>query len=243
MDLGPVGFDKESMRLDVARSHAPQLFRDAAGVFGGEEAESDGETLAELLETLDEANRTIVVALAGVMEAKDPQLRPHLERAFRYAKALSFRVDPRLSESREVAYGFLLHDIGKAAIPATLLAKEGPLTSGEWEVMRRHPAIGGVMIAGIGSLVEAAPVIEGHHERWDGNGYPRGLKGTEIPLAARVFALADAFDAMTSDRPYRRALPLDRALEEIHRETGSQFDPELAETFLAMDWRQAPTSG
>src|SRR5581483_3040757 len=130
--------------------------------------------------------------------------------------------------------GFFLHDIGKVGIPEHILCKVGPLSAEEWNVMRAHPAIGAQIVAPIRFLGNAALVIRHHHERFDGSGYPDGLRGSDIPLAARIFAVADAFDAMTSDRPYRRALSVERAIEEICDGGGSQFDPDVVRVFVDM---------
>jgi HD-GYP domain-containing protein (c-di-GMP phosphodiesterase class II) len=124
--------------------------------------------------------------------------------------------------------------VGKVGIPEAVLNKPGPLDDGEWEVMRAHPMLGVQMVAGIKSLGSAVEVIRCHHERWDGKGYPAGLAGEAIPAGARVFAVADAFDAMTSDRPYRQAMPFDRACQEIAEGAGSQFDPSVVDAFTAI---------
>ncbi|HET6751709.1 MAG TPA: HD-GYP domain-containing protein [Actinomycetes bacterium] len=169
-----------------------------------------------------------------IAEAKDPRTRAHLQRTHDYAVALTEAVDPALAADQRLRYGFLLHDVGKVGIPEAVLNKAGPLDDDEWEVMRAHPLIGVQMVAGIKSLGHAVEVIRCHHERWDGKGYPAGLAGDAIPLGARIFAVADAFDAMTSDRPYRRALPFERACQEIQDGAGSQFDPTVVEVFAAI---------
>ena len=134
---------------------------------------------------------------------------------------------------RDLRYGFLLHDLGKIGVPDGVLLKPGPLSAGELEQMRSHPVLGERLLATIPYLGNLARAVVGaHHERWDGTGYPKRLRGEQIPLAARIFAVADAFDAMTNDRPYRRALPVERALAEIAAEAGRHFDPALAFAFL-----------
>jgi HD-GYP domain-containing protein (c-di-GMP phosphodiesterase class II) len=128
--------------------------------------------------------------------------------------------------------GGLLHDIGKIGVSDTILHKPGPLTDDEWVDMRKHPRIGHDMISDIGFLSGAAEIVMAHHERYDGKGYPRGLKAEEIPIGARIFVIADTFDAMTSDRPYRRALTPQASREEIIRCSGTQFDPKCVQAFL-----------
>jgi HD-GYP domain-containing protein (c-di-GMP phosphodiesterase class II) len=127
-----------------------------------------------------------------------------------------------------------LHDVGKLSVPDVVLTKAGPLTEGEWELMRQHPESGRSILADIPFLAGAREIVHAHHERWDGTGYPRGLAGEEIPLGAQIFPLCDAFDAMTSDRPYRKALFTETALGEIRRGAGTQFRPDAVEAFLSL---------
>lgn len=176
----------------------------------------------------------MVRTLAEVCEAKDSYTRSHLDRTYQYAMMLTRRVAPEYAERAEVGFGFLLHDIGKVGIPEAVLNKPGPLTDEEWDIMRTHPIIGEQLVKPLRLLGDAVGIIRSHHERWDGKGYPEGLKGEETYLPARIFVLSDAFDAMTTDRPYRRAMPLHAALEEIEKHAGSQFDPELACAWVEM---------
>jgi putative two-component system response regulator len=127
----------------------------------------------------------------------------------------------------------LLHDIGKIGVPEALLSKPGPLTPDEWVVLRRHPEIGERICRPLGLSHSFAPVVRHHHERWDGGGYPDGLRHRAIPVGARIVAIADAYDAMTHDRPYRKAFAVSHALEELRDQSGRQFDPELVEPFIA----------
>ena len=184
--------------------------------------------------SLEQTYMATMESLAQVVEEKDPTTAGHLGRTQRYGLALAARVDPALVERPDVAYGFFLHDIGKVGIPEHVLSKPGPLDDSEWALMREHPAIGARIIEPIRFLADAMEIVLSHHERWDGAGYPNGLVGEEIPLTARIFALADSFDAMTSDRPYRSAMTVEAALEEIRRVAGSQFDPRIAAAFLDM---------
>jgi HD-GYP domain-containing protein (c-di-GMP phosphodiesterase class II) len=206
--------------------------RDLNRIYRKERARS--EELEETLHELEESYFATVKTLAFVVEARDAHTRSHLSRAHDYAVALAQRVQPELADDRVFRYGFLLHDIGKVGIPDHILRKPSPLTREEWEVMQTHPILGGQMLAPIRFLQRAIPIVECHHERWDGKGYPRGLKGEEIPLAARIFAVVDTFDAMTSDRPYRRALSVDEAVSEIVTAGGTQLDPDIAVTFAEL---------
>jgi HD-GYP domain-containing protein (c-di-GMP phosphodiesterase class II) len=186
------------------------------------------------LARLEGSHLDTVRTLAFVVEAKDPATRAHLERTHEYAVALTWAVAPELAGDRGLRYGFLLHDIGKLGVPEAVLTKAGPLDPHEWEAMRAHPLLGVRIVAGLPFLGGAVDVIRSHHERWDGRGYPFGLRAEAIPLGARIFSLCDAFDAMTSDRPYRRALPTQHAVEEVRVGAGSQFDPSVVEAFLSI---------
>jgi cyclic di-GMP phosphodiesterase len=187
--------------------------------------------LERVLGNLQETYLATMKSLAQVIEAKDLTTRGHLDRTQSYGVALARRIDPALADGPELGYGFFLHDIGKVGIPESILCKTGPLSPAEWDVMRTHPTIGAQIVEPMRFLGDAALVIRHHHERFDGTGYPEGLAGEDIPVSARIFAIADSFDAMTSDRPYRKALPIDRALSEIQAGAGTQFDPAVVEVF------------
>ena len=189
--------------------------------------------LERVLASLRETYIATMKSLAQVIEAKDSTTRGHLDRTQRYGLALARRVDPDIV-TEELGYGFLLHDIGKVGIPEHILCKRGPLSGQEWEVMRTHPVLGAQIVAPITFLQGAVELVRHHHERFDGAGYPDGLAGEDIPLAARVFAVADSFDAMTSDRPYRGAMAIERALAEIEGGAGTQFDPQVVRVFVQM---------
>ena len=175
-----------------------------------------------------------VRALAGAVEARDAYTGKHAERVAAYGMALARECGLRVEEPH-VEFGFLLHDIGKVAISDAILHKPGSLTPPERDVMRTHPVIGDAIVSGIDFLAEARHVVRSHHERWDGTGYPDQLVGEEIPLAARVFAVADTFDALTSDRPYRAACSFETARAVIAAGAGTQFDPDVADAFAALD--------
>jgi HD-GYP domain-containing protein (c-di-GMP phosphodiesterase class II) len=183
---------------------------------------------------LSSAYLGMIRTLADVCEAKDPYTRGHLDRTYQFAMALTRRVAPEYASRAEVGYGYLLHDIGKVGIPEGVLNKPGRLDDDEWAIMRTHPVAGVNLVAPLKLLGDAVEIIRSHHERWDGAGYPAGLRGEQIYLPARIFALADTFDAMTTDRPYRRALPIHAALEEIEVHAGTQFDPELARAWVEL---------
>jgi response regulator RpfG family c-di-GMP phosphodiesterase len=187
---------------------------------------------------LQNAYRQTVAALADALEAKDPQTGRHAQRVQHYALTLTESVDPGLLDDPSLEYGFVLHDVGKIGVPNQVLEKRGPLTTAEWTLIQAHPTIGAEILGEVTLLQgQGIDVVRSHHERWDGAGYPRGLGGDEIPLGARIFALADTLDAMTSDRPYRKALSWDRATEEILGQTGRQFDPQVVKAFSVRERR------
>jgi len=174
-----------------------------------------------------------VTALAIALESRDMRTHQHSYRVERYAVALLKTIDAqRLSDHPGIRYGFLLHDVGKIGIPDGILQKPGPLTRAERRRMQTHTVIGEQMLGGVAFLQgEGLKIVRSHHERWDGKGYPDNVVGEEIPLGARVFAVADTLDAMTSDRPYRRAMRWTAARDEIVAQSGKQFDPDVVEAF------------
>jgi HD-GYP domain-containing protein (c-di-GMP phosphodiesterase class II) len=175
-----------------------------------------------------------VRALTNAVEARDAYTGKHAERVAAYGLELTTRIDPDLAAVPEIEFGYLLHDIGKVAIPDGILHKPEPLTEAEAALMRRHPVIGEEILHGIPFLEQATPIVRHHHERWDGKGYPDGLGGKEIPIAARIFAIADALDAITTQRPYRPAAPLAEARASIARGAGAQFDPRVVEVLAEL---------
>jgi len=173
-----------------------------------------------------------VAALTGALASKDTGTSIHSQRVHQYAVELATTVEPSLRDDQSVEYGFLLHDVGKIGIPDSILLKPGPLDPDELRTMQLHTILGEQMLSGISFLHgEGLCVVRSHHERWDGFGYPDGLRGTDIPLAARVFAVADALDAMTNDRPYRSARAWGGAADEIRSQSGAQFDPDVVAAF------------
>jgi diguanylate cyclase (GGDEF)-like protein len=187
---------------------------------------------------LQHAYRQTVGALAAALESKDIGTGAHSHRVLRYATELARAVDPSLLEEQGAEYGFLLHDIGKIGIPDNILRKRGPLTSSERSLLETHTVLGEQMLAGVPLLAGSGlRIVRSHHERWDGNGYPDRLATNAIPLGARVFAVADTLDAMTSERPYRKPVAWDSAVAEITAESARQFDPDVVEAFV----RQEPS--
>ena len=170
--------------------------------------------------------------LTRAIEARDPYTRGHSARVTALAEEVARRLGWSAEQLASLRIGGPLHDIGKLAVSDNVLRKEGRLDPEELDQIREHPKIGARILLRMAALREAIPYVLYHHERWDGNGYPSGKSGEEIPIEARVLAVADAFDAMTSDRPYRRALSREQALAEVERCAGTQFDPEIARVFL-----------
>lgn len=179
-----------------------------------------------------ETAQGVVAALASAVEAKDLVTEQHCERLAVITAVLCERLGLGVDEREAITYGALLHDVGKIGVPEAILTKPGPLTPDEWIVLRRHPEIGERICRPLGMSSSFGPIVRHHHERWDGGGYPDGLRASAIPVGARIVSLADAFDAMTHDRPYRSAFSAEFAIEEIRREAGRQFDPELVQPFI-----------
>jgi putative nucleotidyltransferase with HDIG domain len=190
--------------------------------------------LQKALRRIEETYDQTLEALGAALDLRDAATAGHSSRVTRYALAVAEAMGCSPEQIHELKRGAHLHDIGKIGIPDGILLKEGPLTRQEQEVMRSHVAIGYQLVKRITFLAPAAQIVLAHQERYDGRGYPLGLRGQAIPIGARIFAVADTFDAMTSDRPYRRALPVEVAFEEIGREAGRQFDPEVVRAFLSL---------
>ena len=176
-----------------------------------------------------------VEVLTTALEAKDPYSEGHSRRVTRYALRLAHAVGFSSEELKEMELGGLLHEVGKIGVPDAVLAKEGALTDEEFVEIKKHPARGAAIVS---RMSDVSPIIvqcvRSHHERWDGTGYPDGLKGEDIPLPGRILAIADAFDAMTSARSYRPTRTVRQALEQIEQNAGTQFDPHLSEKWLAL---------
>lgn len=182
---------------------------------------------------LKAAYKDSLFVLANAIETRDSYTHAHMRRLNAYAMMLAQWLGWDREEIEDLEFGAILHDIGKIYIPQAVLQKEGKLDDKEMADMRKHPEVGAHMIKDIPYLASATPMVLYHHERWDGNGYPEGLTGDEIPFGARVLAVADAFDAMTSNRPYRDAISADLAFQEILNNTGTQFDPQVVTAMKA----------
>ena len=176
----------------------------------------------------------VLKAFGTTLDLRDNETAGHSQRVTRYSHEIAEVMGCATEELDRIARAAYLHDIGKIAIPDAILRKAGKLTREEMEVMRSHAWIGYNMVSHVSFLAPIGEIVLSHHERYDGNGYPQGLVGDQIPLGARIFAVADTLDAMTTDRPYRKALPFCAAREEILRESGHQFDPKVVQAFLSI---------
>jgi putative nucleotidyltransferase with HDIG domain len=207
---------------------------------GGGEVQLIEETFRSLVVSLEDSRRArersyveAVGAIVTAADARDQETSGHSFRVSLYAVELARAMGVRGEALKAVEWGALLHDVGKMVVPDHILRKSSPLTEDEWLIMKQHPSWGYEMLAEVSFLQAAAlDLIYSHHERWDGTGYPRGLAGESIPLGARIFAAVDTYDAITSDRPYRRARPHSAAVAELQRVTGRQLDPQVVEAFL-----------
>ncbi|OGO26260.1 MAG: hypothetical protein A2136_09360 [Chloroflexi bacterium RBG_16_54_11] len=193
-----------------------------------------------LFEQLQDSNTELSIAYdatlegwAKALELRDRETVGHAHRVIEMTLRVADRIGIRGEPLQHIRRGALLHDIGKMGIPDSILLKPGPLTPDEWKIMRQHPVHAYEMLKTIDYLEPALEIPYCHHEKWDGNGYPRGLKGTDIPLSARIFAVVDVWDALTSDRPYRFAWPERKALEYIQVESGRHFDPQVVNAFFS----------
>lgn len=184
-----------------------------------------------LSEQLEGAEQ-VIFTLAATVEAKDPTTSNHVHRMARYAVELGQALSLDENQLRLLRYGAILHDIGKIGVSEAILRKPGPLTEVEWEEVRQHPLLGESVCGPLRFSHKVGPIIRHHHERWDGKGYADSLAGEEIPFLARIISVVDAFDAMTNDRPYRKALPLDEAVCRLSEGAGMQWDPGITHAFL-----------
>ena len=221
-------------------SVTPPLLAEAPGSLAADQLLLYAGDVRRLLEVerrhrrnIERSYRETLGALANALESRDLGTGRHSVRVQQYARELTSVLAPELLDDQSVEFGYLLHDIGKIGIPDSILRKQGPLNPDERRVMETHTTLGAQILAGVGMLEERGiEIVRHHHERWDGLGYPDHLRGDRIPLAARIFAVADALDAMTSDRPYRSAGDWGDACSELERGSGAQFDPEVVAAFV-----------
>ena len=197
--------------------------------------------LAQTLDSLENAYRSTLKSLAAALETRDTDTHGHSERVVSFSLRLGRELELNSGQMRALEFGALLHDIGKIGVPDAILRKPGALNEEEWRKMRQHPALGQQILRGIEFLEGASRVVGQHHEKWNGTGYPLGLRGAEIDLNARIFAVADAFDAIVSNRVYRAGKPYEMAASELKRHAGEQFDPAVVAAFLripAAEWEE-----
>jgi response regulator RpfG family c-di-GMP phosphodiesterase len=186
------------------------------------------------LHDVEESYKITLEALVTALDAREHETQAHSQRVREYTLTLARNLGLKHDDLIQTGRGALLHDVGKIGVPDSILLKPGKLNEEEWVEMRRHPQIGYNVLQSIEFLSPAAEIVLCHHERWDGRGYPKGLAGCDIPLGARIFAVADTLDAMTSDRPYRKAMSFDTAFKEIRTCSGTQFDPRVVEAFMSV---------
>jgi putative nucleotidyltransferase with HDIG domain len=188
-----------------------------------------------LLLELANANEETLLGLVSALDLREHNTGQHSQRVREYTELIADRFGIDEKSRKVIGFGALLHDVGKIAVPDQILLKQDKLTDDEWLEMRKHPDAGYRIVTRIGFLKEAAEIVHAHHERYDGKGYPRGLKGDEIPLGARLFMVADVYDALTSERPYRLPITYEEAAVEILNLKNSHFDPAVVETFIKIE--------
>lgn len=231
-----VRFGNIALTVLVSREN-PRPRTNAAAPAEGKTQEKAAEELEKpaRLAGMEEVVLQTVTALAQAVELRDKYTGGHTQRVTNYALLLAERLGMSATDRMLLRVGVPLHDIGKIGVDDAILRKAAPLDSQEFQRMQSHPVRGAEILGSIPGLAPVLPIVRSHHERWDGQGYPDGLAGEQIPMLARVVAVADAFDAMTSDRPYRPGMPLRKALAEIAAGAGSQFDPHCVECFLTLE--------
>jgi HD-GYP domain-containing protein (c-di-GMP phosphodiesterase class II) len=183
---------------------------------------------------------TTLKVLMAALDAKDSVTEGHSERVAHLTVEVAKEMGIPKDRLLDIERGALLHDVGKIGVPDAVLQKPDALNEGEWEAMQKHPLLAGLMVSKVEFLEGALPILLYHHEHYDGSGYPFGLEGDAIPLEARIFTIVDSYDAMTNDRPYRKAMTRQEALAEIERNAGTQFDPQSVEVFARVVSRMQP---
>jgi len=224
-------------RADVSRARAlgvdDYLFKpfDAPELVNAVRSRLERRRVVELFDTRA-AHLQTVIMLANVIETRDPYTAGHLERVRRLALSLAFALNWKIEDIAILEFGAILHDVGKIIVPSKVLKKTGPLSEDEWKLMRKHPEAGAKMLEGVDHLKAAIPFVLYHHERWNGTGYPFGMKGEEIPREGRLLAVVDAFDAMTTNRPYHASMSAKEALADVASNSGTFYDPQMASAFI-----------
>lgn len=232
--LKPFSLDQVDLSVSRALTQRRLILENRA--YQAELERKVAEKTRELTRALEEMEQTYdatIEVLGTALDYRDSETEGHCERVTRYTVALARAMGCTPEQVKQIERGAYLHDLGKIGIPDAILLKPGKLTREEWVVMQSHAEKGYLMLRDIAFLKEAAEIVYTHQERYDGTGYPRGLRGEEIPLGARIFAVADTLDAMTSDRPYRKGLSFKASLDEVQRYSGTQFDPTVVEAFVA----------
>lgn len=235
-------FDLRQVEAAVKRALEHYELRRAKRLYESHLEELVEQRTAELdraLDSLEEAYRATLMALTAALETRDSETHGHSQRVVSFSLRLGRELSLDKMQMKSLEFGSLLHDIGKIGVPDAILRKPAKLTDEEWIKMRQHPLHGQQILRGIDFLEGATRVVAQHHEKWDGSGYPLGLRGEEIDLNARIFAVADAFDAITSDRVYRAGKPYEAAAAELDRCAGQHFDPQIVEAFHRVppqDW-------
>jgi len=249
MKMGAADYLLKPVQLDLMISSVERSLQGEKSKIDQEAYQGDlEEMVARRTHQLQAATRRIeytyddtLAALGAALELRDIETQGHSRRVTHYCLELARALHCPAEEMRTIYRGSALHDIGKIAIPDAILLKPDRLSAEETVVMQTHVRVGYELVSRIAFLSPAAQIVLTHHERWDGMGYPQGLRGIEIPIGSRLFAVADTLDAMTSDRPYRAALPFEAARSEVEREIGQQFDPDVASVFLQIPeavWRK-----
>lgn len=233
-------FDREDAKLLEALADAAVVAIENVRLY--EEERRQSQLLNQAYQDLNRTYRATLLALTGMLDTRDVATHGHSLRVAAFTLRLAMEIgikDPVVL--RNIEQGALLHDVGKIGVRDDVLRKPGPLDDQDWIEMKNHPALGFHMLKNIEFLRAAMPIVHYHHEHWDGSGYPMGMKGEEIPIEARIFAVADAFDAITSERPYSRARSYDEAIAILYEESGTRFDPTIVGTFITIpadEWQR-----
>ena len=228
-------FDMEALRISIERALERRSFLRERFEYRRQLERKVHERTIELVRAFDEVEKTYqqtLEAMVSALDMRESSTAGHSKRAVEYSRILALEMGIRGNQLVDITRGALLHDVGKIGISDSILLKPGKLTEEEWEIMRKHPLLGYRILKDIRFLRGALDVVLYHHERFDGSGYPFGLKGEDIPIGARIFSVVDAFDAMTSDRVYRPAVDFEAARQELEKQAGSQFDPHIVDAFF-----------